>query len=88
MVCEYVLPLVCRCPVDSTVVDSYTVTVTAAGMIRVEDLVAELDKYRDRVIFQEDVTRALANALGARVETVGSHSGVKTRCVCEASHAS
>lgn len=82
MKCSYTFPLVCLCPVDPKVQDSYRVTVRACRMVQVEHLLEAAEKYRGRVIFQEKLTAELAKELKAEVETLGRHSGVETVCVC------
>lgn len=75
--------MVCLCPADNKTVDSYRVTVSTDRMILVEDLLRDAKQFEGRAIFQEELTEKLASLLKARIETVGRHSGVETRCVCE-----
>lgn len=74
------LTATCACPVDGKR-DVYAVTVRAARVIKVEDILAEVAELRDARMFQEDMTTHLARALAVEVETVGYHSGVETTCV-------
>ena len=74
------LTIKARCPVDHKI-DVYIVEVTSSVVVKVEDILAEADKFKSREIFQEDLTEQLARALGCTVKTVGYHSGVKTEVV-------
>jgi hypothetical protein len=67
-----------RCPVDGAL-DAYDVTVTAARLVRVEDILGAISELPEAT-FQEDLTQRLAAALRCRVRTVGHHSGVRTTC--------
>lgn len=81
MTCTYELDAMCSCPVDSKP-DYYRVTVTADRCVKVEDLLAAVRAEGAKEQFQEDFTESLSRALCVRVQTVGSHSGVKTTVVC------
>ena len=60
--------------------DCYTITVKTDRLLPVEDILAAL-KEMPQPIYQEDLTRQLAERVRARVKTVGLHSGVETTCV-------
>lgn len=66
------------CPVNDGR-DEYRLTVTTMKMLKVEDILAAVDKLPPKA-FQEDLTAALAAALGCMVCTIGYHSGIKTTC--------
>jgi hypothetical protein len=51
----------------------------AGRVIKVEDILAAAAAFAGRAIFQEDLTRELHRTLAADVETIGWHSGVRTR---------
>lgn len=72
-----------RCPVDDRVTDVYTVTIEADEMIKVEDLLAVLNEYRSKAMFQEEITQDLAMRFAecGKVTTSGTHSDVVTVCV-------
>lgn len=65
------------CPVDG-LPDVYQVTITAARVVRVEDILETAASYKDRKIFQEELTHDMARKLACCVKSVGYHSGVKT----------
>lgn len=74
----YSLTIEAKCPIDNEP-DAYECEITSTRTIPVEeilDAVKELPK-----AFQEDVTVALARKLGATVQTIGWHSGIKTEVV-------
>lgn len=75
----YCLQVRTACPVTDGETDLYAVTIQSESMIQVEAILAFFAKYTDQKIFQEDLTRRAATALGARVETVGIHSSVTVR---------
>jgi hypothetical protein len=78
---EHTCEVVARCPVDHQL-DVYTLTVRAARVIKVEDILAVARELADVPMFQEEFTDRVHRALGCEVETVGHHSGVRTRVVC------
>lgn len=80
---EHSLTAVGRCPVDGCP-DVYEVTVRTAVCIRVEDILLAVKVLTKEPRMQEDFTEQLHEMLAVRnqVETVGWHSGVKTKCVC------
>ncbi len=70
------------CPVSDQV-DCYELFVRAGRLVKVEDILAATAGFNQQKIFQEDLTQALAKALGCEVETRGWHSGVRTTVICE-----
>lgn len=78
---EHTLDVVAVCPVDG-LPDVYVLTVRAARLIKVEDILAVTAGLAGERVFQEDLTQRIHRALGCEVETVGYHSGVRTRVVC------
>jgi NADPH-dependent 7-cyano-7-deazaguanine reductase QueF len=81
---EHVLEVVALCPVDEKP-DVYTMTVRSARVIKVEDILSIAAKFAAEKLFQEELTEQVHRALACEVETVGYHSGVRTRVVCGAS---
>jgi NADPH-dependent 7-cyano-7-deazaguanine reductase QueF len=81
---SYQLTVSATCPVDHAVRDDYTVVIEAEEMIKIESLLALMEEYRPKVMFQEDLTRDIAQqiATATKVTTAGTHSGVKTVCIC------
>lgn len=80
----YETRVVARCPADEAVVDIYELTVTkTTGMVPVERILAALADFVLTPVYQEDLTREIAERLGEHVtvRTVGLHSGVSTVCV-------
>lgn len=78
---EHSLEVVALCPVDS-LPDVYRLTVRAARVIKVEDILAAAQKLATEKLYQEDLTQRLHRELACEVETVGYHSGVRTVVVC------
>lgn len=79
MTVSYELTVNALCPADDKP-DTYETTVRANQTIPVEAILAAAAKYRGQKLFQEDLTADLARTLGAEVETVGWHSGVRVVC--------
>ena len=77
----YTLEVRSVCPVNKGETDLYSVTVTSNLVIQVERIIQFFEKFSTTQIFQEELTRRAATALGARVETVGIHSGVTVRSI-------
>jgi hypothetical protein len=61
--------------------DVYEVTVEAQVVIPVERILEIVVGFKDREIWQEDLTQEMARRLGAKVTSVGHHSGVRTEVV-------
>lgn len=77
----YELEIRTMCPIQHRETDVYQVTVESDSMIEVEVIVAFFKGYSKKQIFQEELTQRAATALGAKVITVGVHSGVMVRSV-------
>jgi hypothetical protein len=62
--------------------DVYEVEFTVAGeaVTKVEDIQAAIDRLTVEPVYQEDLTRLLAEVVGCRVRTVGSHGRFLTTC--------
>lgn len=69
-----------KCPVDEGE-DHYVVMFETQRIIKVEDISAAIEALTKSPVFQEQLTIDLARRLGARVTTVGYHSGFKTTVV-------
>jgi NADPH-dependent 7-cyano-7-deazaguanine reductase QueF len=76
---EYTLEVTALCPADDRL-DVYAVTVRATRTIPVEDILKAAAGFRERKVFQEELTAEFHRALTAEVESVGWHSGVRTVC--------
>jgi len=80
MLNTYQLQVRTQCPVTDGETDLYQVTITSESIIEVERILAFFAKYMDQKIFQEELTRRAATGLGAKVESIGIHSGVIVKC--------
>lgn len=67
------------CPANGNK-DNYRVTVRTERMLPVEDILGASEIILCNPIYQETYTQKLAAEIGAEVETVCFHSGVKTTC--------
>lgn len=78
----YEIEVRAQCPVNPTDVDLYQMTIESTQIIEVERITAFIREHAgDERVFQEDLTQKAAVTLGARVTSVGYHSGVKVTCV-------
>jgi hypothetical protein len=78
----YKRELFARCPSDHEP-DVYKVTIKSTRTILAEDINAafkEIGAFKKHQP-QEEITEKLARRFAATVTTVGSHYGVKTKCV-------
>jgi hypothetical protein len=78
---SYEIEVRAQCPVNPNDTDLYAFTIESEALVEVERIVAffAANAGKSRV-FQEVLTQACAVALGARVTSVGWHSGVKITC--------
>lgn len=77
----YEIEVSAQCPVDPGVRDIYQFTIESRSLIEVEKITAFFaDNAALKSIFQEALTQKCAVTLGARVVSVGWHSGVKVTC--------
>lgn len=78
----YEIQVRARCPVNSNDVDLYAFTIESEELIEVEKITAFFEKHAGtNEQFQERLTQLCAVTLGARVTSVGVHSGVTVRCI-------
>lgn len=78
----YQIEVRAQCPVNPTDTDLYQFTIESETIIEVEKILAFLDKHAgNQQVFQESLTRLCATTLGAKVTSVGWHSGVKVTSV-------
>jgi len=77
----YEIDVRAQCPVNPKDTDLYAFTIESDDIIEVEKIVAFFKQRRKLKIFQEALTQQCAVTLGARVTSVGVHSGVKVTCV-------
>lgn len=77
----YEIEVRAQCPVNPTDTDLYAFTIESGLLIEVEKITAFFDKNAGtNELFQEKLTQMCAVALGAKVTSVGYHSGVKVTC--------
>lgn len=81
MLVRHSLTITAACPVDGKP-DHYEAVVECTRVVKVEDILAAVDRLKAQKIYQEELTQELARVLGAKVTTTGYHSGVKTVCEC------
>lgn len=78
----YEIEVRAQCPVNPTDTDLYQFKIESESIIEVEKIVEFFAKNAGRrEVFQETLTQQCSVTLGARVTSVGWHSGVKVTCV-------
>lgn len=71
-----------QCPVNPTDTDLYAFTLESEAIIEVEKITAFFAaNASEKNVFQEALTQKCAVTLGAKVTSVGWHSGVKVVCI-------
>lgn len=79
---KYEIEVRAQCPVNPSDTDLYQFTIESETIIEVEKIVGFFgENAGKREVFQETLTQQCAVTLGARVTSVGIHSGVKVTCV-------
>ncbi len=78
---EHRLTIEAKCPKDGST-DTYNTYVRTSAILAVETIIAEAKEIGSDPIYQEELTRALAERVpgAVEVETHGIHSGVYTTC--------
>jgi hypothetical protein len=70
-----------QCPVVPTDTDLYQFTIESESIIEVEKIVAFVSANAGKKeVFQETLTQQCAVTLGAKVTSIGVHSGIKVTC--------
>ena len=78
----YEIQVRAQCPVNENDTDLYSFTIESESLIEVERITEFFRKNAGRRnIFQESLTQSCAVTLGAKVTSVGYHSGVRVICV-------
>lgn len=78
MLNTYEIEVRAQCPVNPTDTDLYQFTIESESIIEVEKITAFFaERAGKREVFQEALTQQAAVTLGARVRSVGVHSGVR-----------
>ena len=78
----YEIQVRAQCPVNPADTDLYSFTIESEALIEVERINAFFkDNAGRKNVFQEALTQQCAVTLGAKVTSVGWHSGVKVTCV-------
>ena len=81
MKCIYEIEVRAQCPVNPSDTDLYQFSIETERLIEVEKIAAFFkDNAGNAAVFQETLTQACAVTLGAKVTSVGWHSGIKVTC--------
>jgi hypothetical protein len=77
----YEIEVRAQCPVNATDTDRYEFTIESETMIQVETIAEFFSTNAGTAeVFQEELTRLAAVTLGAKVRSIGWHSGIKVTC--------
>lgn len=80
---KYEIEVRAQCPVNPGDTDRYAFAIESENIIEVEKIIAFFAGNAGKEsVFQEVLTQSCAVALGAKVTSLGWHSGVKV--ICEA----
>jgi len=80
--CTYEIEVRAQCPVNPSDTDLYAVTIESESLIEVEKIIKFFSEHAgNKNVFQEALTQMAAVSIGAKVTTVGFHSGVRVTCV-------
>lgn len=78
---KYEIEVRAQCPVNPSDTDLYAFSIESEALIEVEKIVAFFKANGGaQKVFQEALTQLCAVTLGARVTSVGYHSGVRVTC--------
>jgi hypothetical protein len=78
---KYEIEVRAQCPVNPSDTDLYAFTIESQALIEVEKIVKFFaDNAFANKVFQEALTQQCAVTMGAKVTSVGTHSGVKVTC--------
>jgi hypothetical protein len=75
--------IVGRCPHGCHDVYEAEFTIVGESVVTVESIQESIDRLTAEPVYQEDLTRRLAAAVGCRVRTVGTHGRFLTTCEAE-----
>jgi hypothetical protein len=79
---RYEIEVRAQCPVNPSDTDLYAFTIESESIIQVEKIAAFMKAHAGKKkVFQETLTEKCAVTLGARVTSVGVHSGIKVTCI-------
>lgn len=82
MKCRYEMEVRAQCPVNPSDTDLYAVTIESESLIEVEKINKFFAEHAgEKNVFQEALTQMAAVTIGAKVTTIGYHSGVRVTCV-------
>jgi hypothetical protein len=72
-----------QCPVNPMDTDLYDFLIESDELIKVEEIVRFFEQHAGKnKVYQESLTHLAAVTIGAKVTSVGIHSGVTVKCVC------
>jgi hypothetical protein len=81
MKCRYDIEVRAQCPVNPSDTDLYEFVIESESLIEVEKIADFFAKNAGQEeTFQEVLTQQCAVTLGARVTSIGWHSGIKVTC--------
>lgn len=78
----YEIQVRAQCPVNPNDTDLYAFTIESESLIKVEKITAFFATNAGKKnVFQETLTQQCAVTLGAKVTSIGWHSGIKVTCI-------
>lgn len=74
---KYKIDFTAKCPNNTIVIDKYKLTLKTERLIEVESIIEFLNTLKEDVIFQEDLTKKIAEHFNCTAKLVGWHFNVK-----------
>lgn len=74
---KYKIEFTAKCPNNSMVVDKYKLTLKTENLIQVEEIIAYVEMLQRESVFQEDLTKKIAEHFNCTAKIIGWHFNVK-----------
>lgn len=71
------------CPNDKNLIDNYKITIHSEKMIMVEKINEYLSKFKNKAIYQEDLTIEISDYFNCKIKLTGIHLGVKIKSIAK-----
>lgn len=74
---KYKIEFTAKCPNNGIIVDKYKLTLKTNELIEVEKIISYLETLQQESLFQEDLTKTIAEHFNCTAKIVGCHFNVK-----------
>ncbi len=80
----YITEFTGKCPNNKKIVDNYKIKISSKSFIMVEDLKAYLKSFKNKAVYQEDLTKKIAKRFPkCKVCLIGDHLGVTIKSIAK-----